>query len=124
MLSGAINLKQLKYLFKYINKGPDRATALVQENVIRNKISGKKQIGDVNEIKSYLDCRYIYACETCWRIYQFDIHYRTPLVEQLSFHLLDEQTVTFTDNQGARNVIDRYDTWNSYDCSTFISYII
>ena len=63
MLSGAINLKQLKYLFKYINKGPDRATALVQENVIRNKISGKKQIGDVNEIKSYLDCQYISTCE-------------------------------------------------------------
>ena len=63
MLSGASNLKQLKYLFKYINKGPDRATALVQENVIRNKISGKKQIGDVNEIKSYLYCQYISTCE-------------------------------------------------------------
>ena len=101
--------KAIKYLFKYINKGPDRATMLVQENVRRNEISGKKQISDVDEIKSYLDCRYISACEACWRIYQFDIHYRTPAVERLSFHLQDEHTVTFTDNQRARNVINRYD---------------
>ena len=42
MLSSAINLKQLKYLIKYINKGSSRATVLVQENETRNKISGKK----------------------------------------------------------------------------------
>ena len=101
--------KAIKYLFKYINKGPDRATMLVQENVRRNEISGKKQINDVDEIKSYLDCRYISTCEACWRIYQFDIHYRNPAVEQLSFHLQDEHTVTFTNNKRARNVINRYD---------------
>ena len=57
-----------KYLFKYINKGPDKATMLVQENVTRNEISRQKQIIDVDEIKSYLDCGYIFACEACWII--------------------------------------------------------
>jgi len=62
--------KAIKYLFKYINKGLNRATIFVQENVTRNEISGLKII-----INVYLDCRYIFACEACWRIYQFDIHY-------------------------------------------------
>ena len=53
MLSGAIDLKQLNISSKYINKGPDRATMLVQENLSRNEILGKEQINDVDEIKSW-----------------------------------------------------------------------
>nr|GEW16047.1 hypothetical protein [Tanacetum cinerariifolium] len=61
----------IKYLFKYINKGPDRATAAVDGE-------------EVNEIKDFYDCRYLSACESAWRIYGFDIHYRTPPVERMS----------------------------------------
>nr|GFA52475.1 ATP-dependent DNA helicase PIF1 [Tanacetum cinerariifolium] len=39
----------------------------------------------VNEIKAFYDCRYLSACETTWRIFT---RYRTPSVEQLSFHLM------------------------------------
>ncbi|GJT88668.1 RNA-directed DNA polymerase, eukaryota [Tanacetum coccineum] len=72
----------IKYLFKYINKGPDRVTAVVD---------GEK----VDEIKDFYDCIYLSACEAAWRIYGFDIHYRTPPVEWLLFHLQDEQSVIF-----------------------------
>ncbi|GKB57504.1 hypothetical protein Tco_0913690 [Tanacetum coccineum] len=34
---------------------------------------------------------YLSVCEAAWRIYGFDIHYRTPSVERLPFHLKDEQ---------------------------------
>ncbi|GJY55913.1 DNA helicase PIF1, ATP-dependent [Tanacetum coccineum] len=72
----------IKYLFKYINKGPDRVTAAVDGE-------------EVDEIKDFYDCRYLSACEAAWRIYGFDIHYRTPPVERLPFHLQDEQSVIF-----------------------------
>ncbi|GKC92713.1 putative PIF1 DNA helicase/replication protein A1-like protein, partial [Tanacetum coccineum] len=66
----------IKYLFKYINKGPDRVSATIDDE-------------EVDEIKDFLNCRYLSACEATWRIYGFEIHYRTPSVERLPFHLKD-----------------------------------
>ncbi|XP_057248900.1 uncharacterized protein LOC125494758 [Beta vulgaris subsp. vulgaris] len=53
---------------------------------------------EMDEIKMYYDCRYISPCEAMWRSLGFTIHYRTPTVERLSFHLRDEQTVLYTDD--------------------------
>ena len=50
--------KTVKYCFKYIHKGPDRAT--LQYNI--------------DEIKTYIDGRYIGAPEAIWRIFHFPIH--------------------------------------------------
>ncbi|XP_052621075.1 uncharacterized protein LOC111890590 [Lactuca sativa] len=50
----------IKYLFKYINKGPDRATIAVDINADSNH----EKV--VDEIKDYYDCRYISACEASW----------------------------------------------------------
>nr|GEY59524.1 hypothetical protein [Tanacetum cinerariifolium] len=72
-----IQVGYIKYLFKYINKGPDRVSATVDGE-------------EVDEIKDFLNCRYLSACEVAWRIYRFEIHYRTPSVERLPFHLKDE----------------------------------
>ncbi|KAL6518110.1 hypothetical protein OROMI_033811 [Orobanche minor] len=72
----------IKYLFNYVNKGVDRIGA---------KITVK------NEVKDYVECRYISACEAVWRIMGYDIHYKDPPVERLSFHMEGEQSVTFKD---------------------------
>ena len=51
--------RAIKYLFKYLHKGPDRATVLIEENVsLQNTQQGIK-VTEVDEIKTYLDCRYI-----------------------------------------------------------------
>lgn len=48
----------IKYLFKYINKGPDRVTASVyQVNQDPNDKQDKKKF---DEVQNYLDCRYIF----------------------------------------------------------------
>ncbi|KAK9233064.1 hypothetical protein WN943_023313 [Citrus x changshan-huyou] len=60
---------------------------------------------EMDEIKTYLDCRYISATEACWRIFQFDIHYRKPAVERLSFHLPGEHTVIFEESKCLENVL-------------------
>ncbi|XP_048493069.1 uncharacterized protein LOC125493635 [Beta vulgaris subsp. vulgaris] len=39
-----------------------------------------------------------WSCEAIWRIFGFSIHYQTPAVERLSFHLPGEQIVLFNDH--------------------------
>nr|GEZ95141.1 uncharacterized protein [Tanacetum cinerariifolium] len=72
----------IKYLFKYIDKGPDRVTATVEDD-------------EKDEISDYYDCRYLSSCEAAWRIFRFDIHHRFPAVKRLPFHLPDQQSVVF-----------------------------
>ncbi|XP_074313469.1 uncharacterized protein LOC141648643 [Silene latifolia] len=87
--------RSIKYLFKYINKGPDRGTFLIEQTR--------------DEIKEYLNCRYVSVCEAVWRIFQFDINYRCPSVQRLSFHLPGKQPVTYRDHQQVETVLSRDD---------------
>jgi hypothetical protein len=50
-----------KYLFKYTNKGPDRAKVAIQ-----NKEDPRAS--PINEVKQYLDCRCITPNEAAWRL--------------------------------------------------------
>ncbi|CAH1445086.1 unnamed protein product [Lactuca virosa] len=95
----------IKYLFKYINKGPDRITASIVDPTKKKK----KQIenNDHDEIGEFYNCRYISACEACWRLFGYDIHYRTPSVERLSFHLEHKQPVVFKPNQHLNQVVSK-----------------
>lgn len=105
--------QSIKYLFKYVNKGEDRVTA--EFFTITNKDGQEK---DVDEIKKYYDCRYVSACEAAWRIFSYDIHYRTPSVERLSFHLPGEQSVVFRDDEPIDSVVER----NSHRISMFLAW--
>jgi len=46
-----------------------------------------KKTKEIDEIKEYLDCRYICEQDALWRLLGFDIHYHWPLVERLPVHL-------------------------------------
>ncbi|XP_074288946.1 uncharacterized protein LOC141614089 [Silene latifolia] len=85
--------RSIKYLFKYINKGSDRVT--MQSSYTRRN---EEDPGRFDEIKRFYDCRYLSAYEAAWRIFGFDIHYRTPAVERLQYHLPDEQPIVFHDD--------------------------
>ncbi|GKD58833.1 hypothetical protein Tco_1296342 [Tanacetum coccineum] len=84
----------IKYLFKYINKGPDRVTAVVEDE-------------ETNEIKDYYDCRYLSSCEAAWRIFKFDIHHRFSAVKRLPFHLLNQQSVVFDPSESIDNQLEK-----------------
>ncbi|GLT51975.1 hypothetical protein SLA2020_253440 [Shorea laevis] len=103
--------KAIKYLFKYITKGPDRGTIVIEDNVFINKDKITKnevvKTAPVDEIKQYLDCRYVSGCEACWRIFHFDIHYRNPSVMRLFFHLKDEQKMILRDSQSLTEAIEQ-----------------
>ncbi|CAN6817509.1 unnamed protein product, partial [Brassica oleracea] len=99
----------VKYLFKYITKGVDRVTTVIEKG---NKAttsdpmaSGESKetiIRQRNEIQDYVDARYLSACESMWQTFAFHIHKRKPSVEKLIVHLEGEHNITVkeTDNLG------------------------
>jgi hypothetical protein len=106
----------IKYLFKYITKGPDRARAVIetcasntngstsQVEIGGDDLGGQpldscKQPEDVDEVRKYIDCRYLSSHEAIWRLFQFDIHYRTPTIERLAVHLPFMNSVVYPANQ-------------------------
>ncbi|XP_023733108.1 uncharacterized protein LOC111880927 [Lactuca sativa] len=103
----------IKYLFKYINKGPDRATIVVEINTASHQ---EKVMG---EIKDYYDCRYIYACEASWRLFKYDVHYQYPSLMRLPFHLHDQQQVIYAADDDIDDVLEQL----SVAASMFTSWI-
>ncbi|XP_016192661.1 uncharacterized protein LOC107633563 [Arachis ipaensis] len=75
----------IKYLFKYVHKGNDKVTAAFYQ-------SGTSQ---VDEIHNYVDCRYISACETAWRLFSYPIQIKESTIIRLSFHLPDDKNVIY-----------------------------
>jgi ATP-dependent DNA helicase PIF1 len=91
----------VKYLFKYIYKGHDRASVAVRE---ANKADEK---GNIDEIKQYRDARWVTPPEALWRIYGFDLSKLHPLVKQLQLHLPDVHMVSFHKRQKIKDVVNR-----------------
>nr|KAJ0200517.1 hypothetical protein LSAT_V11C600318980 [Lactuca sativa] len=86
-----------KYLFKITASIVDPTQKRIQQ--IENN--------DHEEIGEFYNFRYISACEACWRLFGYDIHYRTPSVERLSFHLEHKQPVVFQQNQHVNQVVSK-----------------
>nr|GEV05712.1 putative reverse transcriptase domain-containing protein [Tanacetum cinerariifolium] len=51
--------------------------------------------------------KYLSACEVVWRLFGFEVQYRTPSVEQLSFHLPGEQQVLYDENTDLETVLHK-----------------
>nr|GEU98546.1 DNA helicase [Tanacetum cinerariifolium] len=60
----------------------------------------------IDEIKNYLDLRYISPHEACSRMLEFDIHHREPAVQILSIHLQNMQHVVFRDKDRLDTVVE------------------
>uniref|UniRef100_A0A453CK12 ATP-dependent DNA helicase n=1 Tax=Aegilops tauschii subsp. strangulata TaxID=200361 RepID=A0A453CK12_AEGTS len=80
------SIKAVKYLFKYIYKGHDRASVSIDE------VDSDRNI---DEIKQYRDSRWVTPPEALWRIYGFDLSQIFPSVRQLQLHLPNMHMVSF-----------------------------
>ncbi|XP_019198166.1 PREDICTED: uncharacterized protein LOC109191991 [Ipomoea nil] len=100
--------RSIKYLFKYVNKGHDRVTAQFYKSTDCHESTEV-----IDEISMYYDCRYISPCEAAWRLFSYDIQFRNPAVERLSFHLPNEQNIVFADDATVESVLDRQTVKNS-----------
>nr|GEZ63650.1 hypothetical protein [Tanacetum cinerariifolium] len=95
----------IKYLLKYINKGPDRVSSELYEPA--TTVDGEQIQKPVDKIKAYLDFRYLSVCEVVWRLFGFEVQYRTPYVKRLSFHLPGEQQVLYDKNSDLETVLHK-----------------
>ncbi|GJY59729.1 DNA helicase [Tanacetum coccineum] len=81
----------IKYLFKYISKGTDRVIANIARPSASDSSTSDVPVIQIDEIKNYVEARYIGPHEACWRILDFPIHYRNPPVQTLAVHLENMQ---------------------------------
>ncbi|AQK81351.1 hypothetical protein ZEAMMB73_Zm00001d036554 [Zea mays] len=93
------SIKVVKYLFKYIYKGHDRASVVMRD--------ASKENGDVDEIQQYRDARWVTPPEALWRIYGFELSQNSPSVMQLQLHLPNMHMVTFHERQMVERVVNR-----------------
>jgi len=88
----ASSLAAFKYIFKYINKGTDLASADLEKD---------------DEITRHIHGHYISASESAWRIFQFETHDRKPAVTRLQVHLENEHCVVFNADQSSEEASER-----------------
>ena len=84
-------VKSVQYLFKYVYKGNDRA-------MIRLRAKKENVRVAVDEIKNYVDSRFISAPEAFWKLSEFFMHGRYPSVLPLDVHLDKKQFVLYPKN--------------------------
>jgi hypothetical protein len=73
-----------------------------------------------NEIKQFVQGRYVAASEAAWRIFRFSIQGHSPTVCRLAVHLQDKQPVTYNLNDSS-DIDHSIDSCNDSDFTTIFS---
>ncbi|KAG5550191.1 hypothetical protein RHGRI_015221 [Rhododendron griersonianum] len=85
-------MRCVKYIHKYIYKGNDRATMV---------------LGPIDEIKEYLDARYIGPVEAAWRLFGYSMHEEIPTVVRLALHLPGKHNSLFNTEESMHDIVAR-----------------
>ena len=98
-LEACMSIQSVKYLFKYVYKGHDCINLQLSEtNVFTH-----------DEIKMYLDARYVSAPEGFWRLSEYEMHGKSHTIYRLPVHLPDLHNVYFQSG-GEEEALDRSTT--------------
>lgn len=85
------SISAVKYLFKYIYKGADRIVAQIE----------------FDEIKRYINARYVGPSEAAARIFEQELHYRDPPVQRLQLHEPNQQLIVFDQTLSTHQILLR-----------------
>ena len=88
----------VKYITKYVYKGPDRTTL---------------QLHLHDEVYQYLESRYLGPSEAVWRLLSFRVHEEYPPVAPLAVHLPDMQPIYFPSDACTQELLDRMESGRS-----------
>src|SRR6266542_3677415 len=106
------SIKTVKYLYKYIYKGHDRTSF---------NIDLPDANGNIDEIKRYIDARWVTPPEAMWRIFGFNLYENHPSVLQLPLHLPNMQRVTFKAGENLNDVLARENASKSMLTEYFVA---
>ncbi|XP_073033758.1 uncharacterized protein [Primulina eburnea] len=86
-------IKCVKYIYKYIHKGPDRVAL-----ELRNR-------QNCDEIQQYVDGRWVCAPEALWRIFSFEFSRMYPSVIRLQIHIPNQHLIYFDPQQHISDIL-------------------
>ncbi|KAK6020980.1 hypothetical protein OSTOST_13359, partial [Ostertagia ostertagi] len=86
-------VQAVKYMYKYVYKGPDRAAL----HMLRS--TDERDNSVINEIDEFVNARYVCAPEAVHRLLGFDLQTKSDTVCRLQVHLPDYQIVNFQGGQ-------------------------
>ena len=101
----------VKYLFKYVYKGSDKVTFSLenpaskeeQNNFSSDSVFNKNK----DEVKTFLDARYVSASEAVLRSLGFQTNGQSPHTIRLPVHLEDLQNVQVSENAPLKEVLNK-----------------
>ncbi|GKA45067.1 ATP-dependent DNA helicase PIF1-like protein [Tanacetum coccineum] len=67
----------------------------------------RSKVVEVDEIKNFLNCRFLAPCEAISHLFSFDIHYSYPSVMKLHFHLPNQNAATLHDSESLSAMLER-----------------
>jgi hypothetical protein len=82
------SIASVKYLYKYVYKGHDCALLEATSNELNH-----------DEVKTFLDTRYVSAPEGFWRLSEYKMHGHSHSIIRLPVHLPQQQAVYFREGQ-------------------------
>jgi hypothetical protein len=100
------SIKAMKYLYKYIYKGPDGASYSVNKSDNGDKVV-------IDDIKWFRDARCVTPPEVAYQLYGFSLYQMYPPVFQLTIHLPGMHMVAYNERDDLRNVINREESQKS-----------
>ena len=86
-------IQAIKYVYKYVYKGPDKAFVSVAEGE-----------SEASECQRFLNARSIGPSEACYRIFGFPINGQKPFVKDLIIHLPNQQNVYYNDKDNHEDI--------------------
>jgi hypothetical protein len=93
------SIKAMKYMYKYIYRGPDGTSYSVDKSKNGDKVV-------IDEIKWFKDARCITPLEVAYRLYGFSLYQMYPPVLQLTVHLPGMHMVAYNERDDLHNVIN------------------
>ncbi|GJS64980.1 DNA helicase [Tanacetum coccineum] len=91
------------------NLRPDRILRKIDRHVGNTSSSTVEKHIHVDEIKNYVDGRFVCSFEACWRIFDCPIHHREPAAQILNVHLENMQRVNFREKDRLNVIVNMPD---------------